>query len=72
MNFAKREITRRFGVDVQTAERMMQAGMTSAGTLDDMSDAELEDVIGLDARQVRVLRGNLGMREYELNLQEET
>jgi len=72
MNFAKREITRRFGIDVQTAERMMQAGMTSPGDLAELSDQELKDVTGLAPGDIRVLRQNLQPQGYELNLQEET
>lgn len=71
MNRAKREITRRFGVDLETAGRMMQAGLTSAGTLAEMPDADLRDLLGLDARQMRALRKRLGEQKYELVLQGE-
>ena len=72
MNQAKREITRRFGVTVETAGRMMQAGLPSAGALAEMPDGILQDMLGLDARQLRALRGNLGPQEFELTLQEES
>jgi len=54
MNLAKRALTKRFGVDVHTAERMMQAGMTAAGDLAQLSDQELRELTGLE--NVKALR----------------
>ena len=68
MNLAKRYLTRTLGVDVQTVERMMQAGMTSPGNLAELTDQELKDVTGLELADIRVLRTQIVPQEIELNL----
>ena len=68
MNRAKRYLTRTLGVDVRTAERMMQAGMTSPGNLAELTDQELRDVTGLEPADIRVLRTQIVPQEIELNL----
>ena len=53
MNLAKRAITRRLGVSVQTAELMMQAGMTSPGNIAELTDEQLRELTGLGPREIR-------------------
>ena len=67
MNRAKRYLTRSLGVDVQTAERMMQAGMTSPGNLAELADEELRDLTGLE--NVKALRRNTVLEQVEVKLQ---
>lgn len=73
MNKAKRELTRRLGVDVQTATRMMQAGMTSPGNIAEMSDEELKELTGLGPREIRALQQRVApdFDKVEVNLEED-
>ena len=56
MNLAKRAITRRLGVSVETASRMMQAGMISPGNIAELTDEQLRELTGLEPREIQALR----------------
>ena len=73
MNLATRAITRRLGVDVQTAKRMMQAGMTSPGNISELTDEELRDLTGLGPREIRALQQRVApdFDKVEVNLKED-
>jgi len=67
MNLAKRYLTRNLGVDVQTAERMMQAGMTSPGNIAELTDEQLRELTGLE--NIKALRRNTVLEQVEVKLQ---
>ena len=56
MNLAKHYLAKRFGVAPQTAERMIQAGLTSAGAIAEATDEVLLFVTD-DRGEARALRG---------------
>ena len=68
MNLAKRYLTRNLGVDVQTAERMMQAGMTSPGNIAELTDEQLRELTCLGPADIRVLRTRVVPQEVEVTL----
>ena len=67
MNLAKRYLTRNRGVDVQTAERMMRAGMTSPGNIAELKDEQLRELTGLE--NIKALRRNTVLEQVEVKLQ---
>ena len=67
MNLAKRYLTRNLGVDVQTAERMMRAGMTSPGNIAELTDEQLRELTGLE--NIKALRRNTVLEQVEVKLQ---
>ena len=70
MNLAKRELTRKLGVDALTAERLMQAGMTSYGALHEATDEEIGALTGLGPGEIRSLRQRAEPEEVILNLKD--
>ena len=58
MNLAKRDLTRRLGVSASTAERLIQAGMTSYGALHAATDETIRELTGLGPGEIRSLRQN--------------
>lgn len=56
MNLAKRALTRKLGISALTAERLMQAGMTSYGALHAATDEQIKALTGLGPGEIRDLR----------------
>ena len=73
MNRAKRAITRRLGVSVETASRMMQAGMTSPGNIAELTDEQLRELTGLGPREIRALQQRVvpDFDKVEVNLKDD-